>query len=104
MDAGLRNGGGIGDTTEPIHYNDLTETYFFKLCHDATFQIVVNIIGLNIIFGIIVNSFAELRDQKQKNEIDMRDRCYICQYEKMIFEKEEEGGFFRHIEKDHNLW
>jgi len=22
----------------------------------------------------------------------------------MIFEKEEEGGFFRHIEKDHNLW
>lgn len=37
MDAGLRNGGGIGDITEPIHYNDLTELYLFKLVHDATF-------------------------------------------------------------------
>lgn len=64
----------------------------------------MNIIGLNIIFGIIVNSFAELRDQKSKNDIDMRNYCYICQYEKMVFEKIEEGGFLRHIEKDHNLW
>jgi len=42
------------------------EKYFFKLVHDMTFQIIVNIICLNIIFGIVVNSFAELRDQKSK--------------------------------------
>ena len=37
LDRGLRFGGGIGDATQPIHYNDLTEKYGFKLAHDATF-------------------------------------------------------------------
>jgi len=37
MDKGLRNGGGVGDITEPVHYNDEMEKYFFKLVHDMTF-------------------------------------------------------------------
>ena len=62
LDKGMRNGGGVGDITEPVHYNDEMEKYLIKLCHDATFQIIINIICLNIIFGIIVNTFAEMRD------------------------------------------
>ena len=80
------------------------EKYLFKLVHDASFQIIVNIICLNIIFGIVVNSFAELRDQKSKNDFDTHNRCYICNLEYLIFERAVEGGFARHIEKDHNLW
>lgn len=64
LDDGLRNGGGIGDATQPVHFNDDPQKYGFKLAHDATFQVVVNIISLNIIFGIIVNQFAMLRDIK----------------------------------------
>ena len=62
IDKGMRYGGGIGDMTEPVHYNDEKEKYLFKLVHDSSFQIVINIICLNIIFGIIVNAFATLRD------------------------------------------
>ena len=104
LDKGLRNGGGVGDITEPVHFNDETEKYLFKLAHDASFQIIVNIICLNIIFGIVVNSFAELRDQKSKNDFDTHNRCYICNLEYMVFDRQVEGGFPRHIEKDHNLW
>ena len=78
--------------------------YMVKLVHDATFQIVINIICLNIIFGIIVNAFASLRDEKSINDHDMKNRCYICNVEKLMFDKYCEGGFYQHIDHDHNLW
>lgn len=93
LDDGLRNGGGIGDATMPVHFNDLPTKYSLKLIHDATFQVAVNIICLNIIFGIIVNSFAELRDAKARGDEDMHNYCYICQIQKMVFEKYTSGGF-----------
>lgn len=37
LDDGIRNGGGIGDSTQPVHYNEMTEKYLFKLAHDASF-------------------------------------------------------------------
>ena len=104
IDKGMRYGGGIGDMTEQVHYNDEMDKYLFKLVHDSSFQIVINIICLNIIFGIIVNAFATLRDQKSKNDEDMHNVCYICNLERLIFDKNAEGGFQMHIEKDHNLW
>ena len=30
--------------------------------------------------------------------------CYICNNPAEQFDKESEGGFSRHIAKDHNLW
>jgi len=105
LDQGLRMGGGIGDVKVPVHYNDEFEKYLINLVHDATYQIVINVVCLNIIFGIIVSSFAELRDLKAKNDEDMFNYCYICNYERIVFDKADpEGGFLRHIEKDHNLW
>jgi hypothetical protein len=62
LDKGLRFGGGIGDVTEPIHYNDEMEHYGVKLFHDATYHIIVKIIMLNVLFGIIIDTFALLRN------------------------------------------
>lgn len=58
LDKGLRNGGGIGDITESIHFNDQREKYFIKLFHDLAFFVVVNVIMLNVLFGIIIDTFA----------------------------------------------
>ena len=78
--------------------------YLLKFLIDSGFEIVINLIALKIIFGIIVITFSELRDLKAKNDEDMHNVCYICNYPRMIFDKNCEGGFVRHIEKDHNLW
>ncbi len=43
-----------------------------------SFFIFITTIGLNIIFGIIVDTFSELRDRKWMAERDMRDTCFIC--------------------------
>lgn len=55
---------------------------------DITFFIVVGTIGLNIVFGIIVDAFSQLRDEKviiitklflplfSKDDVDM----YVAEY------------------------
>ena len=33
---------------------------------------------INILFGIIIDTFAQLRDLKQSIDLDMRNICFIC--------------------------
>ena len=35
-----------------------------RLLYDVSFFIIVTTIGLNIVFGIIVDTFSELRDER----------------------------------------
>ena len=63
-DQGLRAGGGIGELlSQSIGFGDpdYPKRYFFSLIY---FLLII-IILLNIIFGIIIDTFAELRDQKR---------------------------------------
>lgn len=78
VDKGLRMGGGIGDITEPIHFNNMREHYFVKLAHDASFHIIVKVIMLNVLFGIIIDTFAKMRDDAQQNTDDRVKKCFIC--------------------------
>ena len=56
---GLRNGGGIGDTIKMQSYNEENRgPYYFRLVFDLSFFIIINIVFLNIIFGIIIDTFA----------------------------------------------
>ena len=61
---GLRNGGGIADSmnVEPKG----RAVFYFKNFYDVSFFIVINVIALNIIFGVIIDTFGELRDQQQE--------------------------------------
>jgi len=100
----MRYGRGFGDITEPVQYLDDTDTcnYQIKLKHDATFQIIINIICFMVISGIIVNTFAQLRDDKAVNDHDMQNKCYICNLDRP--DDDSSGEFERHIQFDHNLW
>lgn len=58
---------------------------------------------LNIINGIIIDTFADLRDQQQRNEYDINNVCVICSLERWNFEKK--GlPFQQHVTETHNLW
>ena len=58
IDKGLTLGGGIGDYTEAINFANNTDKYYVKLFHDASFHVVVNVIMLNILAGIVIDTFA----------------------------------------------
>ena len=57
----LRAGGGIGDFLPPATYDPIyRERYYIKFVIDVIFFIMVNIVLLNIIFGIIVDTFGRM--------------------------------------------
>ena len=76
LNQGLRNGGGIGDVlrspsaAEPL--------YVARVIYDLLFFFVVIIIILNLIFGVIIDTFADLRSEKQQKEEILKNTCFIC--------------------------
>lgn len=53
--------------------NDSFETFWPLVLYHVSFFIFITTIGLNIIFGIIVDTFSELRDLKVQNSL-----CQAC--------------------------
>jgi hypothetical protein len=64
INLGMRSGGGIGDALEQISYQNDSQLFYGRFFFDLSFFILIIIILLNIIFGIIIDTFAELRDEK----------------------------------------
>lgn len=74
-----------------------------RFAYDVTCFLIINVIFMNIIFGIIIDTFAELRDNKTTKDSDKKNKCFICNLDRHKFENMV-GGFENHIEEDHNLW
>jgi len=60
-------------------YCALQEHLFFaRVIYDLIFFFIVIIIVLNLIFGVIIDTFADLRSEKQHKEEVLRNSCFIC--------------------------
>ena len=95
---GLRSEGGIGDFAIPLHFLDETENFMIRLVHDQSFLMLLKIIMLNVLFGIIIDTFAQLRDENTTKKEDMLNVCFICNQRRLVFEKQDsQGGMERHI-------
>jgi hypothetical protein len=98
---GLRAGGGVGDALlAPLRDED---DYGLRQAFDLVFFMVIIIVLLNIIFGIIIDNFASLRDIRKEILQDMETVCMICGREKHEFESRG-TGWLEHISIDHNMW
>lgn len=58
--------------------------YFVRFFYDVTCFIIINVIFMNIIFGIIIDTFAELRDKKNKMEMDKTTVCFVCSLDRQL--------------------
>ena len=76
MNHGLRNGGGIGDVLRSPSSNE--PLFVARVIYDLLFFFVVIIIILNLIFGVIIDTFADLRSEKQQKEEILKNTCFIC--------------------------
>lgn len=77
LNNGIRAGGGIGETlAQPLNSN--ANQYWGRYFFDLTFFIVIIIVMLNIIFGIIIDAFAALRDQRKEAMDAIQNNCFIC--------------------------
>lgn len=63
----------------PMVSPSLQESLFpARVVYDLLFFFIVIIIVLNLIFGVIIDTFADLRSEKQKKEEILKTTCFIC--------------------------
>ena len=58
---------------------------------------------IDLVFGVILGTFSELREEERKHEIDRVNHCFICHETRASVEKKSED-FTKHREVRHNLW
>uniref|UniRef100_A0A670ZY25 Inositol 1,4,5-trisphosphate receptor n=1 Tax=Pseudonaja textilis TaxID=8673 RepID=A0A670ZY25_PSETE len=101
LNHGLRNGGGVGDI---LRKPSKDESLFpARVIYDLLFFFIVIIIVLNLIFGVIIDTFADLRSEKQKKEEILKTTCFICGLERDKFDNKT-VSFEEHIKFEHNMW
>uniref|UniRef100_A0A8C6SHK6 Inositol 1,4,5-trisphosphate receptor n=1 Tax=Neogobius melanostomus TaxID=47308 RepID=A0A8C6SHK6_9GOBI len=101
LNQGLRNGGGVGDILRrPSKEEPL---FAARVVYDLLFFFVVIIIVLNLIFGVIIDTFADLRSEKQRKEEILKTTCFICGLERDKFDNKT-VSFEEHIKYEHSMW
>ena len=63
LNTGLRNGGGFAESLKDI---DKSLKFVGRTFYDITFFMFITVIALNIIFGIIIDTFSQLRDDQNE--------------------------------------
>jgi len=108
---GLLYGGGIGDfiSGELGNSPEVTDdmAYWARLLFDLSFFIIVIVLLLNIIFGIILDTFSSLREaQNQETELK-NTQCFICGLSRDLFEDQKQlggRGFAFHQSNEHSVY
>lgn len=101
LNQGLRNGGGVGDVLRRPSKDE--PLFAARVVYDLLFYFIVIIIVLNLIFGVIIDTFADLRSEKQKKEEILKTTCFICGLERDKFDNKT-VSFEEHIKSEHNMW
>jgi hypothetical protein len=138
LHGGLLSGGGIADHISgdlghaPIFAD--SELYASRITYDVFFFVIIIVLLLNIIFGIIIDTFGKLREDASEKKRLQNDFCFICGISRDIFEatghdkgeganananandanasggmrsasgRDGKSAFTRHIKEDHNMW
>lgn len=103
VDYGLRLRGGIGELLKKVSFERNPGTYAARLIYDLIFFILIVVLMLELVFGIIVETFRELRMEQHEMEVDRANICFICGIHRDELEKDRKD-FTEHCASQHNVW
>ena len=100
---GMRWHCGVGKITRSESYILHFWHFIHRFSFDLLFFWLIEAIMLKIVYGIILDSFGELRQAHYLIEQDMANNCFICNVEKDECEKNN-ISFYEHCNEVHNVW
>ena len=100
---GMRFDGGIADRMEKASYTHEKGYYIARFFYEELYFFILVVLMLNMIYGIIVDTYSELRNKVEKFNRDKLEVCFICGIDKETCEKKGEK-FEEHLNNIHNLW
>ncbi|CAB1315098.1 unnamed protein product, partial [Coregonus sp. 'balchen'] len=102
-DGMCRSESGENNCTTELQVDGTEPLFAARVIYDLLFFFMVIIIVLNLIFGVIIDTFADLRSEKQKKEEVLKTTCFICGLERDKFDNKT-VTFEEHIKEEHNMW
>lgn len=66
------------------------------------FYITVILLLLNMVNGVIVSTFSQIREENNAKEEDINNKCFICSIDRLEFEKKK-ISFKDHSKSEHNI-
>lgn len=103
FDQGFKNNGGLGGYLK-AHTLGVSAYSYARLAFDQLYNVILLIMLLNIVFGVIIDTFASLRTGDTNTLTDMQNRCFICSIDAYTFDRATKHGFHDHIYMEHNMW
>ncbi|CAK9096851.1 4 [Durusdinium trenchii] len=76
---------------------------YTRFTFDYVYNLVIILIMAAIISGIIIDTFADLREEQKTIQDKMKSSCFICSLSKSELERKR-VKFENHILKDHYMW
>lgn len=98
---GVRHGGGIGDILSKKAIRN-PQIYWVRWITDMIFYITVILLLMNMINGVIVSTFSQIREESNDKEEDINNKCFICSIDRVEFEKRN-IPYDDHIMKEHKI-
>lgn len=88
-----------------VNYMDVNGSIFsLRIINDLAFFLTCTVM-LNILKGITIDTFVELRKALESRMEDTTERCFVCGIDKNTFNRTLDRDAFRnHIKHDQNLW
>ena len=104
LNFGMRSGGGIGDVLAQESYlQGRTKIYAGRWFYDISFFFLIVVVMLNLVFGIVIDTFSNIRSEKIEDEEDQTGKCFICDIDRGMLERVG-SGFERHSLHEHHMW
>ena len=110
IDAAFKGDGGLGGMLgQPVYDKDSgvhgSNISYYRILFDNVFNFIVLILVVELLAGIIIDTFATLREQSHDREDDSTSRCFICGQSKETLDKQPGFRNFKyHISVEHNMW
>ncbi|KAL9647381.1 hypothetical protein ABK040_011745 [Willaertia magna] len=77
-----------------------------RFIFDMIAWFIAVIILLDVLFGLVLDSFSARREESNKKEKEIKEKCFICNNEKTRFDIHANQGitFEKHIKEEHYMW
>lgn len=93
----------------PMHdpENNWLVMFFSRWAYDIAFFFLIGVVLIGgVLFGIILDNFTNIREEKTRIIDEQRGGCFICDKGRDVFDKDG-AGFNTHVaaaDGDHNMW
>ncbi|EAR93357.2 MIR domain protein (macronuclear) [Tetrahymena thermophila SB210] len=77
----------------------------YRAVYDFMYAFFVSLLLIEILSGIIIDTFASLREHQEEKNYDILNYCIICGQDRQSYDKIQlSKGFTHHYKYIHNIW